>query len=90
MADARLLARAYHALMVGFVQDGRAPHYTELAERLGLAPATALQAQRDLAASGLPVWMYPDTDHVAASSPFSNLPTPYRVSVDGQTKWYAL
>ena len=90
MADPRVLARAYHAVMLGFVRDGRAPHYTELAETLDLTPGEALRAQRALTASGLPIWMYPDTDHVAAASPFSNLPTPYRVSVDGEQKWYAL
>ena len=76
--------------MGGFVRDGRAPHYTELAERLGVTPVAALGLQRALAASGLPIWMYPDTDHVAADSPFSNLPTPYRISVDGQQRWYGL
>jgi hypothetical protein len=33
MVDSGLLARAYHMIMSGFVRDGRAPHYTELAER---------------------------------------------------------
>lgn len=90
MADPHLLARAYHTIMSGFVRAGRAPHYTELAEDLGLAPRDALQVQRELTASGLPIWAYPDTDHVAAASPFSNLPTPYRVSVGGRQRWYAL
>lgn len=90
MADSQLLARAYHTIMSGFVRDGRALHYTELAMALGLTPREALQAQRDLSASGLPVWTYPDTDHLAAMSPFSNIPTPYRVTVEGQKKWYAL
>ena len=90
MTHTRLLANAYHAIMCGFVRDGRAPHYTELALALAMTPREALTVQRDLTASGLPIWMYPDTDHLAAASPFSNVPTPYRVSVDGQQKWYAL
>lgn len=90
MADSQLLARAYHIILSGFVRDGRAPHYTELAESLGLTPHEALQVQRDLTASGLPIWTHPDTDHLAAMSPFSNIPTQYRVSVEGQQKWYAL
>ena len=90
MADSRLLARAYHTMMSGFVRDGRAPHYTELAISLGVTPHEALELQRGLTTVGLPVWMYPDTDHVAAMSPFSNVPTPYRVSVDGLQRWYAL
>lgn len=90
LTDARLLARAYHGIMSGFVRDGRAPHYTELAISLGLTPHEGLAVQRDLTASGLPIWTHPDTDHLAAASPFSNIPTPYRVSVEGQQKWYAL
>ena len=90
MTDTRLLARAYHTIMVGFVRDGRAPHYTELAVSLSLSPREALAVQRQLTTSGLPIWTHPDTDHLAAVSPFSNIPTPYRVSVDGQQKWYAL
>ena len=90
MTDARLLARAYHAIMSGFVRDGRAPHYTELAVGLGVTPHEALTVQRELTVSGLPIWAHPDTDHLAAASPFSNIPTPYRVSVGGQQKWYAL
>ena len=90
MTDSQLLARAYHTIMSGFVRDGRAPHYTELAVSLGLSPHEALQVQGDLTASGLPIWAHPDTDHLAAASPFSNIPTPYRVLVGGQQKWYAL
>jgi hypothetical protein len=90
VTDAQLLARAYHTIMSGFVRDGRAPHYTELATNLDLSPRDALTVQRDLTASGLPIWTHPDTDHLAAASPFSNIPTPYRISVGGQQKWYAL
>jgi len=90
LTDSQLLARAYHTLMSGFVREGRAPHYIELAVSLGLSPREALQVQRDLTASGLPIWTHPDTDHLAAASPFSNIPTPYRVTVGGQQRWYAL
>ncbi len=60
--------------MSGFVRDGRALHYTEVALSLGLSPHEALTVQRDLTASGLPIWTHPDTDHLAAASPFSNIP----------------
>ena len=46
--------------------------------------------QRELTASGLPIWAHPDTDHLAGMSPFSSIPTPYRISIDGRDKWYAL
>jgi hypothetical protein len=90
MTNIELLARAYHTIMSGFVRDGRAPRYTELAVSLELTPHEALSVQHDLTRSGFPIWTHPDTDHLAGASPFSNIPTPYRVSVDGQQKWYAL
>ena len=56
MTDSQLLAHAYHTIMSGFVRDGRAPHYTELAISLSISPREALQVQRDLTASGLLIW----------------------------------
>jgi len=38
---------------------------------------------------GLPNWLVPDTDYIASFAPFSNIPTQYLVSVDGQQRWYA-
>ena len=89
MADSQVLARAFHALMTGFVRDGRALHYTELARELVLTPEAARQIQKDLVASGLPIWMHPDTDYISAVAPFSSIPTSYRISVEGVQKWYA-
>lgn len=36
MAEAELLNRMYHAILEWFVEHGVAPHYVELAHRLGL------------------------------------------------------
>lgn len=90
MADQQLMAKAYHATMTGFVSDGRAPHYTELSKTLALAPEGARQVQQDLVASGLFIWFHPDTDYIAGFPPFSNIPTQYKVSVDGEQKWHAI
>lgn len=103
MADIQVLARAYHAILSGFVRDGRAPHYTELALALGMSAEEARQTQRELlpalsgplaakdgrlAALGGAHWALPDTDYIASFTPFSNLATQYRISVDGDQKWY--
>ena len=48
MPDRELLARTYHEILSGFVRDGRAPHYTDLAVAMGLAAEEARRAQRDL------------------------------------------
>ncbi len=90
MTDSQVLARAYHALMKGFVETGRALHYTELGRELGLTSEEARQVQEDLVASGLPIWIHPGTDIISAMTPFSSIPTHYRVSVEGLQKWYAI
>ena len=90
MADPQILARAYHALMRGFVETGRALHHTELARALSIPSEEARQVQKDLVASGLPIWIHPDTDYISAMTPFSSIPTHYRISVEGVQKWYAI
>jgi hypothetical protein len=89
MAEPQLLARMYHTIITGLVRDGRAPHYTELAADLGLSPDEARQALHDLDGRGVPgFWVRPGTDLVESCAPFSNIPTQYRISVEGQQRWY--
>jgi hypothetical protein len=89
MADQQLLANMYHAVMIGIVRDGRAPHYTELATELRLSPEQAREALHDLGDGRIPgFWLYPGTDVIASPAPFSNIPTQYLISVEGEQKWY--
>jgi Alkylmercury lyase len=103
VADIQLLARAYHAVLSGFVRDGRAPHYTEIAVELGMNAEEGRQVQRELLAAlsgplaaqdgrlaslGGAHWSLPDTDYIASFSPFANVATQYRISVNGEQKWY--
>ena len=47
------------------------------------------KALHDLIDAGIPaMWLYPETDLICSIAPFSNLPTPYRISVDGVQKWF--
>ena len=46
MADEQTLGRVYHAVMSGFVENGRAPHYTELAVAFGVTAEAAFELQR--------------------------------------------
>ena len=87
-AEMAVLARLYHAVLSAFVDEGAAPHYTELARRLGLPLEETRLALHRLASLGLPIWLHPGTDLLAACAPFSNLPTQYPVTVDGERRWY--
>lgn len=88
MAEPSMVQQAYTAIIRHSVETGTAPHYTELAKMLGVAPDEARDLQREAAGSAAGCWISHDTDYVHSFAPFSNLPTQYRVSVDGQQKWY--
>ena len=89
MTDVAILDRAYHFTMQRFVATGQAPHYTELAAELGATTEEGKQQLHDLINSGIPAWVHPDTDYIVSFAPFHNLPTQYRISIDGEQKWFA-
>jgi hypothetical protein len=76
--------------MQSFINSGQAPHYTELAGDLGLSMEEGRQVLHDLVDSGLHAsWLHPDTDYLVSFPPFHNLPNQYRITVDGEHKWFA-
>ncbi len=87
-AEMTVLARLYHGVLSAFVHEGRAPHYTDLARRLRLPQEQTRLALHRLAGLGLPIWLHPGTDLLAACAPFSNLPTHYLVMIDGKQHGY--
>jgi hypothetical protein len=89
MAELTDLDRAYDTVMKRIVNTGQAPHYTELATALGLDMEAGKQLLHDLVNCGIPAWVHPDTDYIVSFAPFHNLPTQYRVTVDGEQKWFA-
>ena len=89
MADLILLDRAFHFIMSRMVATGVAPHYSELAKELGCSIAQGRQTLHDLMGVGLTAWLHPNTDWIASFAPFSSIPTQYRITVEGEQKWYA-
>ena len=89
MAETELLNRMYHAIIQGFVEHGRAPHYIELAHRLDLPAEEARRTLRELFGMGLPgVWQHPGTDYIESFAPFANLPTQYLITIRRRQRWY--
>lgn len=88
MAQPEQVQRAYTAIMRHSVETGVAPHYTSLAKILGVTPDEALELQGEAAKSAAGCWISEGTDCIHSFAPFSNLPTHYKISVDGEQKWY--
>ena len=89
MFDLNMLDRAYSTTMRSFITTGCAPHYTELATALGLSMEEGRKLLQELMQSGIPAWQHPGTDYVVSFAPFHNLPTQYRITIEGQQKWFA-
>ena len=88
MGEPTILDKAFHVIMTRMVETGQAPFYTELARPLGLSVGESKKTLHDLFASGIPGWLYPQTDLIVSFAPFNNLPTQYRITIDGQQKWF--
>jgi hypothetical protein len=88
MSEPTMNDKAYHAIMKRMIVTGQAPFYTELASDLGLSVEEGRKVLHDLFSSGIPGWLYPHTDLIASFAPFNNLPTQYRITVDGWQKWF--
>jgi len=88
MGNPTTLDRTFHVIMKRMVETGQAPFYTELAAALGLSIEEGRKVLHDLFSSGIPGWLYPRTDLIVSFAPFNNLPTQYRITIDGQQKWF--
>ncbi len=88
MANLILMDRVFHFVMQSWVDNGLAPHYTEIAEAFSVKPDEGKKWLHELFTMGIPGWLFPNTDYIAAIVPFSNLPTQYHISVDGKQKWF--
>ncbi len=93
MRDSATLDNAFHFVMSRMVETGQAPHFSELALELGYSIEQGREVLHDLMEAvtehRAPAWMHPDTDWVASFCPLSNIPTQYRITVEGQQKWFA-
>ena len=89
MADPHLMDRMFHRIMQDLVATGRAPYYAELARPLGVAVEDARLVLHDVMQAYPIGWLHPETDYIASFPPLNNLPTQYRITVRGQSRWFA-
>jgi len=83
-----ILDRTFHFIIKRMVQSGQAPHYTEIASELKVSMEEGRKILRELFAAGVPGWLFPGTDYITSFAPFNHLPTQYRITVEGQQRWF--
>jgi len=88
MNEPSMLDRTFHIVMKRMVQTGQAPYYTEIASEMKIPVEDGRKVLHDLFAAGIPGWLFPGTDLITSFAPFNNLPTQYRITIDGQQKWF--
>ncbi len=81
--------RTFHIIMKRMVETGQAPHFTEIAADLGVSMEAGRKALHALIDIGFGGWLYPGTDIIVSMAPFHNLPNQYRITIDGQQKWFS-
>jgi hypothetical protein len=80
--------RTFQIIMKRMMETGKAPHYTEIAAALNLPMEEGRKALHELFSPGFPAWLLPNTDYISSFPPFSNLPTQYRITIDGRQNWF--
>jgi hypothetical protein len=88
MNNTELMDKTFHFIMKRMVETGQAPHYTEIAAELGLTLEEGCKTMHTLFSKGVFGWLHPKTDLIASFAPFNNIPTQFKISVDGEQKWY--
>ncbi len=89
MSEPSILDRTFHIIMKHMVETGQASFYTEIAAELGVSVEEGRKVLHDLFSEMIPGWLFPKTDVITSFAPFNNLPTQYRITIDGQQKWFA-
>ena len=88
MSELSQLDRTYAFIINRMVETGQAPFHTEIAAELGVSVEEGRKALHALFGTGMAAWVFPNTDYIVSFSPFSHLPTQYKITIEGQQKWF--
>lgn len=88
MSQLRQLDRTFHFIMKRLMDTGQAPFYTEIAAELAVSVEEGRKALHDLLRAVPSALVYPNTDLIVSFDPFNNVPNQYRITIEGQQKWF--
>jgi hypothetical protein len=83
-----LAQRTYTSVLNHITRHGWAQHYTDLAVEFDVGTEEARLALNEAAEFAVGCWLSPGTDQVGSWAPFNSTPTHYRVSIDGESRWF--
>ncbi len=87
MQASNRLDQTFQIIMRHMIETGQAPHYTRIAAELDVPVEEGRKALRELYSPGFPGWLI--ADYVGSFPPFNNLPVQYRITIEGEQKWFA-
>ena len=87
VSDAARQVRKF--ILESFVNTGQAPNIGDIMEALGLSRPTVLDAFQEVAVIDT-FWVEKGTENIRILSPFANISTPYKVTIDGAQKRHAV
>jgi len=88
MSEPTQMDKTYSFIMKRMIKTGQAPFYTEIAKELGVSLEEGRKALHGLFKTAVACWLFPHTNYIASFTPFSNLPTQYRITIGGKQKWF--
>lgn len=88
MSETSQSDKTFNFIMRHMKETGQAPHFTEIATELGVSMEEGRQALHALIDEGVPGWLFPGTDLIVSMAPFNNLPNQYRITIEGEQKWF--
>ena len=88
MTESSQLDRTFTFIIKRMMKTGQAPFYTEIAAELGVSVEEGRKALHALFGKGGANWVFPNISYIASFAPFSNLPTQYRITIEGHQKWF--
>ena len=89
MSGTEVLDKTFNFIMKQMVDTGHAPHYTEIAAELGITPEEGRKTMHTLFESRIHGRLYPIYGFYRVVCAFNNQPTQFRVTIEGQQKWFA-
>jgi hypothetical protein len=89
MPQSKHLNKTFHIIIERMIATGQAPNYTEISAELGISPLEGQKVlQKLFSTRGFPGWFFPNTDDIASFAPFNNSQNNYRLTIDGEQKWF--